>query len=67
MVFDCSTQYQNVSINKELMSGPDLANQVVGVLLRFRMEKIAFMADIKSMFYQVMVPQEQRSLLRYLW
>ena len=47
------------------MSGPDLANQVVGVLLRFRMEKIAFMADIKSMFYQVMVPQEQRSLLRY--
>ena len=67
MVFDCGAQYQNVSINKELMSGPDLANQVVGVLLRFRMEKIAFMADIKSMFYQVMVPQEQRSLLRYLW
>ena len=49
------------------MSGPDLANQVVGVLLRFRKEHVAFMADIKSMFYQVLVPPHERSLLRYLW
>ena len=56
-----------MSINTELMSGPDLANQVIGVLLRFRKEHVAFMADIKSMFYQVLVPPHQRSLLRYQW
>ena len=36
VVFDCSAQYANMSINTGLMSGPDLANQIVGVLLRFR-------------------------------
>ena len=56
-----------MSINTELMSGPDLANQVVGVLLRFRKEHVAFMADIKSMFYQVLVPPHQRRLVSYLW
>ena len=63
VVFDCSVQYANMSINTELMSGPDLANQIVGVLLRFRKEHVAFMTDIKSMFYQVLVPTHQRSLL----
>ena len=64
VVFDCSAQYANMSINTKLMSGTDLANQIVGVLLRFRKEHVAFMADIKSMFYQVLVPPHQRRLLR---
>ena len=48
VVFDCSAQYANMSINTKLVSGTDLANQIVGVLLRFRKEHVAFMADIKS-------------------
>ena len=32
VVFDCSAE---VSLNKNLMSGPDLTNQIVGVLTRF--------------------------------
>ena len=49
------------------MLGPDIANQIVCVLLMFRKEQVAFMADIRSMFYQVLVPPHERSLLRYLW
>ena len=67
VVFDCSAQYANMPINTELTSGPELANQVVGLLLRFRKKHVAFMTDIKSMFYQVLVPPHQRSLLHYLW
>ena len=67
VVFDCSVQYANMPINTELMSGPELANQVVGLLLKFRKKHVAFMTDIKSMFYQVLVPPHQRSLLHYLW
>ena len=67
VVFDCSAQYAIMSIKTELMSGLDLAKQIVSVLLRFRKEHVAFMADIKSMFYQVLVPPHQRSLLHYLW
>lgn len=67
VVFDCSAEYQGKSINRELMSGPDLTNQIVGVLLRFREELVAFMGDVEAMFYQVKIPPEQRSYLRFLW
>ncbi|MEL7338835.1 MAG: DUF1759 domain-containing protein [Bacteroidota bacterium] len=67
IVFDCSAEYGGTSLNQNLMSGPDLTNQLIGVLMRFRQEKVAFMADIEKMFYQVRVPEDQRSLLRYLW
>ena len=67
MVFDCSASYQGHSLNNELLQGPDLTNQLVGVLLRFRMHNVPIMADIEAMFYQVRVPPEQRSFLRFLW
>ena len=67
VVFDCSAHHMNTSLNKSLLSGPDLTNSLVGVLLRFRQESIAIMADIESMFYQVKVPEQQQNYLRYLW
>ena len=67
VVFDCSSQYKGTSLNQHLLSGPDLTNQLVGVLHRFRLEQVAFMADIQKMFYQVKVPEIQRSYLRHLW
>ena len=57
MVFDCSAEFDGGSLNKELLTGPDLTNQVVGVLTRFRQNSIAFMVDIEAMYYQVMVPE----------
>ena len=50
VVFDCSTEFKGKSINDQLMSGPDLTNRTVGVLLGFR-EEVAFMAHIEAMFY----------------
>ena len=40
VVFGCSVQYANMSINTELMSGPDFPNQIIGVLLRFWKEHV---------------------------
>ena len=31
LVFDCSVEFQGRSINKQLLSGPDLTNQIIGV------------------------------------
>ena len=59
VVFDCSVEFQERSINKELLLGPDLKNQIIGVLTRFCGEKIAFMADVEVMYHQVQVPQDQ--------
>ena len=66
VVFDCSSQYRETSINENLLSGPDLTNQLVAVLTRFRVGPAASMADIEAMFSQVKVLEKQRSLLRFL-
>ena len=49
------------------MSSPDLTNLLLGVLIRFRQDKVAFMGDIGSMFYQVRVAEKHCSFLRFLW
>ena len=67
VVFDCSFQYKGNLINQSLLSGPDPTNQLIGVLHKFRLEPVVFMADIQAMYYQVKVPESQRSCLRYLW
>ena len=53
IVFNCSAEYKDASLNNKLMSGPDLTNQIVELLMRFQQELIAMMADIESMFFQV--------------
>ena len=62
-----SAQYKGRCLNKELLPGPDLANQLIGVLLRFRNESIAFIADIEKMYFQIHVAEKHRSFLRFLW
>lgn len=36
IVFDCASKYQNTSINSQLLPGPDLTNNLCGVLTRLR-------------------------------
>ena len=44
-----------------------MMNGFVGILCRFREEEVAFMTDIKGMFHQFNVAEENRDLLRFLW
>ncbi|XP_024123270.2 uncharacterized protein LOC112143483 [Oryzias melastigma] len=67
VVFDCASSYQGVSLNAELMQGPDLTNSLLGVLTRFRHDNIALMSDVEAMYHQVRVPPEDSDLLRFLW
>ena len=67
VVFDCSARFDGRCLNDELIQSPDLTNHLLGVLLRFRKEKVAFTADIEGMYLQVRVPENQRCYLRFLW
>ena len=67
VVFDAAATYKNKSLNKELLTGPDLLNNLIGILLQFRNNKIAFLGDGKAMFYQVKVKPSDRNALRFLW
>ena len=67
VVMDCSANFHGRCLNDELLQGPDLTNHMLGVLLRFRKNIIAFTADIEGMFLQVRVPEDQQQYLRFLW
>ncbi|XP_031755219.1 uncharacterized protein LOC116409808 [Xenopus tropicalis] len=67
VVFDSSAQCCGVSLNDILLKGPDLNNNLLGVLLRFRKDTIAFMADIQQMFHCFLVRPEDRNYLRFFW
>ena len=67
VVLDASARFAGVSLNDRLLPGPDLSSSLIGVLVRFRQERVAFMGDLECMFYQVRVLVSQRDLLRFLW
>ncbi|KAL0149102.1 hypothetical protein M9458_055534 [Cirrhinus mrigala] len=67
VVFDCGCTYKGTSLNSQLLQGPDFTNMLIGVLLRFREEPIAVMADINAMFHQARVPHKHVNFLRFLW
>lgn len=67
VVFDSSAEFRGVSLNKELLTGPDLANTLFGVLLRFRHHETAAICDVEQMFHSFKVDPKHRSFLRFLW
>lgn len=46
VVFDSSAKFDDTSLNDVLLCEPDLTNNLVGVLLLFRKDAVALIADI---------------------
>lgn len=67
VVFDCSARHKGTSLNDHLLSGPDMLNNLGGVLIRFRQHPVALMCDIEKMFHQFHVDEADRNYLRFLW
>ena len=67
VVYDAAAEYGGISLNKELLQGPQLNNSLIGVLLRFRKEKVAVASDIESMFHRVACREADTDALRFLW
>ena len=67
VVFDAAASHLGVSLNSELMRGPDLLQNLVGILLRFRQEKVAIVADITQMFHQIQIREQDQPALSFLW
>ncbi len=60
MVYDCAAKYKQTSLNQELLQGPYEEIHLVGVLSRFRKEPVGIVADIESIFHQVIVDPRDR-------
>lgn len=50
VILDSSAQHHGISLSDVLLTGPDLNNSWLGVLLCFRRETVAVIADIEQMF-----------------
>ena len=67
IVFDLACPYKGISLNSFLHKGPCLIGNLLGVLLRFREEAVAFAGDISKMFLQTRLPESDCQVHRFLW
>ena len=66
-VLNGAAKFHGSSLNKAVFVGPDLLQNLLAVLMRFRQHQHAVSADIEGMFLQVgVLPIDQLSL-RFLW
>ena len=65
VVFDASCGINGPSLNECLYSGPNMLGKIFDILLRFRLNRIAFTVDIKQAFFNVGVHPEHRDFLRF--
>ncbi len=54
-------------LNDCLHKGPKLINELVTVLLRFRAHNYTLAADVRKMFFQITLAEQDRDYHRYLW
>jgi hypothetical protein len=68
VVFDASAKTSNgVSLNSTMMVGPTIQDSLFDIMLRFRLHKIAFTADIAKMYRQVKVDPDDANFQRIVW
>ena len=66
-VLNGAEKFYGTSLNKSLLSGPDLLQNLIHVLFWFRQHQFAVSADIDGMFLRVGVPDCDQPSLCFLW
>ena len=66
VVFDPACKYQGVSLKSFLCKGPCLIGNLLGVILSFRKDPVAFAGDISKMYLQILLPERDTHFHRFL-
>lgn len=68
VVFDGSSKSSTgTSLNQKLLSGANLQRDLWEIMIRFRAHQYVMTADIKMMFRQIWIAEEDRDLQRIIW
>ncbi|XP_055585122.1 uncharacterized protein LOC129737973 [Uranotaenia lowii] len=67
LVWDAAAQAHGISLNSVLLPGPDLLTSLPAVIQRFRERKVAFGADLREMYHQIRVREQDRQAQRFLF
>lgn len=67
-VFDASAkEYNQPALNDCLSKGVNLIELIPSIILRFRLNKIGVISDIKKAFLQISLTNSDRDFVRFLW
>jgi hypothetical protein len=69
IVYDASAKINSSShsLNQCLYRGPVLLVELIGLLIRFRLNDVAIVADLEKAFLQVGLQDQDRDVTRFLW
>ena len=67
IVYNASARENGPALNDCLHTGPPLTPDILDILIRFRIQPIALIADIEKAFLMIAVKKEDRDVLRFLW
>ena len=68
IVFNASRKpTDGTSLNDCLLTGPSLTAKLHDILLTFRQGKFAITADISKAFHRIIVNEQDRDYLKFLW
>lgn len=67
IVFNSSASYMGQKLNDFWAKGPNILNNLLGVLFRFRQEKIAIAGDISKMYHTIKISTLDQHTHRFLW
>ena len=67
IVFNSSAKFHGYSLNDCWAKGPDVINDMLGILLRFREGQFALAGDIKKMYHSVHLSVLDMHTHRFLW
>jgi Pao retrotransposon peptidase/Family of unknown function (DUF5641)/Protein of unknown function (DUF1759)/Integrase zinc binding domain len=66
-VADVAAKVKGISLNSQLLSGPNNLAPLLCGLLKVREKKYAVNADVKEMFHQVVIKETDQQCQRFLW
>ncbi|XP_053690800.1 uncharacterized protein LOC128743113 [Sabethes cyaneus] len=67
LVWDAAATVNGVSLNTELLKGPDMLTSLPAVIQRFRERSVGFGGDIQEMYHQIRIRAEDKQAQRFLY
>lgn len=67
IVWDAAASVFGISLNSALLKGPDQLCSLLSILLQFRTDKIGLTGDIREMYHQVYIREQDRPCQRFFW